>query len=453
MFRRRVFWLVLALLIGASTAAWLSFTGRFEDTRVVAVDPFEGLVPPMRMAPTMLELPELGEQATFQPAERTLRIELSEYAGYAGIIVANGGLRASENSLFFRNYGFKVELSLSEREGWGALNQGRLAAVLTTADVAALHAPQFAGVIPVLVGYSRGANGLLVRRGISRISDLKGRVIATSQFTEAEFMVRYLAQRSGVPVTVLSGIGATPNPATLNLVFAEDGFAACDLLLYELVMSRSRVAGCSAWEPKTSEVVQRSGGAAHILTTNRNLLIVADILAVNAGFAAANPDILDGLVEGILRGNDLVRSGSEGQLLVIADAFGWRREKARQELRNVHLANLPENIDFFAADASEVGSFAHIYETTLDAYGPELIKSRPDRLQMLDLGPLRRLVDADAFPNQVSSIQRLRPLVRESEPFEGMPAPPPVIATHKLPDQYRTKPEPTTKPDPQAVPR
>jgi NitT/TauT family transport system substrate-binding protein len=436
MLRRRGFWLVVALLIGAAAGgyAWLTARDGPQQPAVVAVDPFEGIVPPVRMAPTLLSLPELGDQATFVMAERTVRIEMSEYAGYAGLIAANGGLRPSENSLFFRNYGFKVELTLSEREGWAALNQGRLGAVLTTADVAALHAAQFAGVVPVLVSYSRGANGIVVRRGINSIGDLKGRVVATAQFTEAEFLVRYLAERTDVPVSVMTGIGSTPDPSSLNLVFAEDGFAACDLLLHELVMNRNRVHGCSAWEPRTSETVDRSGGAAHLLTTNRNLLIVADILAVNTGFAAANPDVVDGLVEGILRGNDLVRNGSEAQLLVIADAFGWRREQARHELRDVHLANLPENIDFFAGDAREIGSFAHIYETTLDAYGPTLIPSRPDRRQLLDLRPLKKVVDAGLFRNQLASIEHLRSLSPESEPFEGMPKPQPLNAPHTLPD-------------------
>jgi NitT/TauT family transport system substrate-binding protein len=434
MFRRRVFWIVSALLLATGAAAWFTVSGRLTESSVIAIDPFEGIVPAVRMAPTLDTLPDLGEQATFVPLERTLRIELSEYAGYAGLVVANGGLRASENSLFFRNHGFKVELSLSEREGWAALNQGRLAAVLTTADAAVLQASQLSGVIPVLVAYSRGANALVVRRAISRVSDLKGRVVATAQFSEADFLVRYLARRTGIPVTTMAGIGARPDPAAINLVFAQDGFAACDLLLNELVINKPTVAGCSAWEPKTSEVVQRSGGAAHILTTNRNLLIVADVLMVNAGFAASHPEMVDGLVDTILRGNDLVRSSSESHLLVISDAFGWRREKARAELLKVHLANLPENIDFFAADAAEIGSFAHIHETTLEAYGTELMGRSPDRRQLLELRPLRTLVATDAYRTQVASIQRLRELVPESEPFEGMPVPHAVGEMHRLPD-------------------
>jgi len=433
MFRRPLFWYLTVALVATGVAMWLSVGRLAFEPPMVDSNPFEGIVPVERRAPTLLAVPPLGTPKSFVPNERTLLIDMSEYAGYAGLVVANGGLRASEHSLFFRDYGFKVELSKNEQEGWEALNQGRLAAVLTTADVVALYASTRPAIIPVLVGYSRGADALVVRQGITRFGELKGRIVATAQFSEAEFLVRYIASETGMAVNVLANEKAPPDPNAINFVFAVDGFGACDLLLYDLIMHKDSLAGCSAWEPKTSEVVERSGGAAHILTTNRNLLIVADVLAVNAGFAAEHPETVDGLVEGILRGNDLVRSNSESQLVVIADAFGWRREKARRELRNVHLANLPENIDFFAAGQGETGSFAHIYQAALDAYGPALIKSPPDPHTVLDLRPLGKVVDSGKFRNQVASIEQFRALVRESESFERMPVPRPVTDPHKLP--------------------
>ena len=43
-------------------------------------------------------------------------------------------------------------------------------------------------------------------------------------------------------------------------------------------------------EDLLDEVAEASGGKAHVLVTNKNLLIVADILVVNKGFADANPE-------------------------------------------------------------------------------------------------------------------------------------------------------------------
>ena len=40
---------------------------------------------------TQTEIPALAAPAAYQPKDNTVDVELSEYAGYAGLIAANGG--------------------------------------------------------------------------------------------------------------------------------------------------------------------------------------------------------------------------------------------------------------------------------------------------------------------------------------------------------------------------
>ena len=119
--------------------------------------------------------------------------------------------------------------------------------------------------------------------------------------------MRYLAQEAGLEVNMLGSLDATPSPDRLNLVYTEEGFAAGDLFLDDVKSGRNKLAGCVTWEPKVSEVVRQAGGVAHVLTSNRNLLVIADILVVNKGFAQANPKMVAGLVQGLLEGNKMVR--------------------------------------------------------------------------------------------------------------------------------------------------
>ena len=72
----------------------------------------------------------------------------------------------------------------------------------------AAYGRQFHAVVPVQIGYSRGADGLIVRTDIKKINDLKGKLVATSQFTEADFFLRYLAQEAGLSVNVLNSVDA-----------------------------------------------------------------------------------------------------------------------------------------------------------------------------------------------------------------------------------------------------
>jgi NitT/TauT family transport system substrate-binding protein len=362
--------------------------------------------------------PLLPPAGTYVTRDNIVDLELSEYPGYAGLIAANGGLEPSENSFFFRKHGFKVRVKLSEEESWPALNAGRIAASATTVDVLTAYCRNFQVIAPVQIGYSRGADGIVVRKEIRRINDLKGRTLVTAQFTESDFFIRYLTQEAGLAVNMLANPGQAPAPDKVNLLFAADAFAAGDLFLKELKAGGSRLAGCVTWAPKTTDVVDASNGAAVLLTTNKNLLIVADILVVNKGFAQANPKIVAGLVVGVLEGNRLVRDNAAAHLDVIAKAFKWDRAKAQAELAKVHLSNLPENLAFYSGAIDAAGSFSGIYSSATLAYGA-LIDVPVDADRYMEPVHLKALEAAGAFAGQQIAIAPIRSSVRGA--LEGDP--------------------------------
>jgi NitT/TauT family transport system substrate-binding protein len=361
----------------------------------------------VELATTQTEVPKLVAPGAYTPKDpAVVEIELSEYAGYAGLIVANGGLEPNDNSIFAQKHGFKLKINLSEEESWSALNSGKMAASATTADVLAVYGKQFQVTVPAQIGFSRGADGIVVRSDIKRINDLKGKVLVTAQFTEAEFFIRYLAQEAGLPVNLLDGIDGEVAADKLNLVFAEDAFVAGDIFLKEI--NNGKIAGCVTWAPKTTEVVEQSGGKAHILATNRNLLIVADILIVNKGFAQANPDKVSGLVAGLLEGNRMVRDNQAAHLDLIGRAFKWDRAQTQAELAKVHFSNLPENMAFFSGAIDAAGSFGGIYQSAIYAYGNQLIKDPVDANRFVDLQHLQKLEASGAFADQKVAIAPIK---------------------------------------------
>jgi NitT/TauT family transport system substrate-binding protein len=351
--------------------------------------------------------PLLPPAAAYVPKDNILDLELSEYPGYAGIIVANGGLEPNENSVFFRQHGFKVRIKLSEEESWPALNAGRIAASATTVDVLTAYCRNFQVLAPVQIGYSRGADGIVVRKEIRRINDLKGRTLVASQFTEADFFIRYLAQEAGLAVHMLATPGEAPKPDKVNLLYAPDAFAAGDLFLKELKAGGNRLAGCVTWSPKTTDIVDASGGAAVLLTTNKNLLIIADILVVNKGLAQTQPKLVAGLVNGILEGNRLVRENPTPHLDLIGRTFKWDRAKTQAGLAKVHLSNLPENLAFYSGAIDAAGSFSGIYSSATLAYG-SLIDMPVDADRYMEPTHLKALQAAGAFAGQQMAIAPIR---------------------------------------------
>ena len=355
-----------------------------------------------------VEVPRLSPAAPFNYKDNIVPIEISEYAGYAGLIAANGGMEPTENSVFFKNHGFKVKITVSEDESWSELNEGKIAGSVTTVDVLAAYGRQFHAVVPAQIGYSRGADGLIVRTDIKKINDLKGKLVATSQFTEADFFLRYLAQEAGLSVNVLNSIDATLSNDRINVVYTEEGGQAGELFLHDIKSGTNKLAGAMTWEPTVSEVVEKSGGVAKVLVTNKNLLVVADVMVLHRGFAEANPKIVQGLVQGVLEGNRMVRDNKDAHLDTIAKAFKWTRDDARTELAKVHLSNLPENLAFFSGAIDAAGSFGGIYQSAVLAYGSDLVKDPPDADRFASLAALKAIEASGQFKDQKVAISPIR---------------------------------------------
>ena len=402
--------LVLALV---GLGAWLVLKNRAEQAAPKAGaggPPAGGVTPPQGKVPQPIEPltgpPQLAAPAAYEPKNGVLEIDISEYAGYGGLIVANGGMGPSPDSFFARQYGFQVKLSRSEGESWSPLNNGKFAAVATTTDVLAVLGRPFQAVVPVQIGWSRGADAIVVDAGIPTVNALAGKVLAASQYNEAEFFVRYLAREAGVAVKVLRDLDARPGADELGLVFYEDAFQACDAYHHELA-GRRRLAGCVGWSPRTDEVVAASKGAAKVLASNRNLLVIADVLAVNKAFAEAHPDMVKGIVHGILEGNRRLRDEPAANLPIVQKAFGWSDSDARDQLAKVHLANYPENRAFFEGTIDAAGSFGGIFQSAVLAYG-SLIPNPTDATRFLAPKALEAIGKAGLYAGQKVAIAPIR---------------------------------------------
>lgn len=387
---------------GPATA---SPAGPAAASAAVKKDPVKG------MAATLEEPATIMPAATYVYKDNTVAIELSEYAGYAGIIYANGGLEPTEDSYFFKHFGFKLKITLSEADNWSPLNSGKLAATSTTTDVLAIYANQMQVTVPMQTSYSRGADSIVVRDFVKKINDLKGKTLMSSQFGESEFFLRYLAQEAGLPVYNLKE-GQTPKPDGINLRYADDPFIAGDVFLANL----DDYAGFVGWEPKVGEVVEKSQGKAHILVDNRNLLIIADILLLNKGFAQQHPEVVKGLVDGTLYGNDVVRNDPTQSFASLKKAFKWEPDQCKANLAKVHLSNYPENIAFFNGAADAAGSFSSIYQTSLFAFA-NFVKHNvgPDRF--INTQALESV--KDNYAKQVANIEPIR--TAHSGGIEGDP--------------------------------
>ncbi|MES2709146.1 MAG: phosphate ABC transporter substrate-binding/OmpA family protein [Verrucomicrobiota bacterium] len=360
------------------------------------------------LSATLTAVPPLGPAGTAAFKDNIVELELSEYGGYAGLLLANGGIQPSENSIFFRDHGFKVRITLAEQDDWSGLNSGRFAASATTTDVLAVYGRQLQVTCPLLISYSRGADGIVVRSDIRSLNKLAGRTAIAAQFNESDFFLRCLAQEAGIGVNLLSSLTDAPAADKINLVYAGDAFAAGDLFLHDVKTGAGRLAACVTWAPKTSEVVNASEGKARLLTSNKNLLVVSDILLLNKGFATQNPKIAQGLTAGILEGNRQVRANPQAAFGVLKSAYQWEAAESREELAKIHFANLPENQAYFAGTIDMAGSFGGIYQSAVVAYGKDLLPDPAGYEKFIDPAPLKAAADSGKFAGETIAIAPIK---------------------------------------------
>ena len=378
----------------------------------IAGAPIAQLIEPATTAP------HLDAAAPYTPKNNIIEIDISAYAGYAGLIAANGGLEPNSESIFTKQFGVQVKLSLSEGENWSKLNNGKFAASATTVDVLAVMGRQFQVTVPVQIGFSRGADGVVVAERIKKVNDLAGQIVVATQFNEADFFIRYLAQEAGLEVVVLPDLTIAPPKDRIGLVFCEEADIAGDVFLKELSSPKSRIAGYVGWAPKTFDVIEASKGKARMLVSNKNLLVVADILVVNKGFSDANPKVVQGLVAGLIAGNQALRDDPKPYLAAIAKAFKWTPEKAKEELTRVHLSNLPENLAFFNGTIDAAGSFGGIYQSSVLAYG-KLITNPVDAERFIDAAALKAAEASGVFTGQKIAIAPIK--TGSASAIEGSP--------------------------------
>ena len=363
------------------------------------------------VAEVKVEVPKLSPPAPFQFKDNIVPIEISEYAGYAGLIAANGGLEPTENSRLLQE---------PRLQGQADGQRGR--------ELVGAERGQDRGVgddrrrarrlRPAAARRRAGADRLLARRRRRRRAQRhQAHQPAQGQDDRDGAVHRgrllHPLPRAGSRARRSTRSAASTRrriPIALNLVYTEDGFGAGDLFLRELKSGKNRLAGCVTWEPKVSEVVEGSGGKAHVLTTNRNLLIVADVLIVHRGFAEQQPEDRRGPRAGPARRQPHgARSAGRSTSTSSAARSSGRATTRRPSWRRCTCRTCRRTSRSSPGAIDAAGSFGGIYQSAVLAYGSDLIKDPPDAEPLRRrCGALQALEKGGLFKEQKVAIAPIR---------------------------------------------
>ena len=134
--------------------------------------------------------------------DSVIKIGVVTWGGYAGGQYFNEGFQANSQSRFYKDYGFRVEFKIlddfdASRAAWKSDEVNLLWATIDAFPTESAGLRDFEPQVVFQADWSRGGDAIVVRRGITKVSDLKGLKIAVAEMTPSHSFLLWLLNAGG----------------------------------------------------------------------------------------------------------------------------------------------------------------------------------------------------------------------------------------------------------------
>src|SRR6266852_7085170 len=176
---------------------------------------------------------------TMKDGKLVVEFPINVWPGWAPIIAANGGMAASEASLFYRKYGFYVHLSMvgDPVKARDLFASGHSHVLWGTLDMMSLFAPELAKdsrTVPVVcqqIDWSNGGDGIVARGDIRSINDFhikagKRRKVVLAQNSPSPYLIMSLLLDAGIDPAEVDFKWAADAPAAAKIFVQDKSFDA-----------------------------------------------------------------------------------------------------------------------------------------------------------------------------------------------------------------------------------
>ncbi|MCI0622742.1 MAG: ABC transporter substrate-binding protein [Acidobacteria bacterium] len=266
--------------------------------------------------------------ATAIPGGSPFRIAFNTWVGYSPLVIAR-------EKGFLREAGIDAKISILEGIGEknSALIRGDIDGVGHTADSAVTSvASGVDGQIVFVFDRSLGADGILAKKRIRSIADLKGKKVALEPGFTGHFFFLYLLDEAGL------------KPHDVQVIPMDTGSAGSAFVA-------GTVEAAVTWEPWIGKT--KSLSDAHVLVTSADKPgVIIDVLFMNRSTIDKRRDDVRKLVVAMGRATDWyaqnVKEGDE----IIAKFWKLKLEEEKETVAGMRFMPLTENAVFFGtADA------------------------------------------------------------------------------------------------------
>ncbi len=311
--------------------------------------------------------PNTGPSNTVTPSTKSdfkgddvIRIGVVTWGGYAGGQYFNEGFGATKQSRFYKDYGLKVEFQILDdfEASRAAFKNDEVNLLWSTIDAFPTEAGGLAQYNPVVVfqaDWSRGGDAVVVRRGITKVSDLKGKKIAVAELTPSHSFLIWLLNAGGLST---KDVQIVPQA---NAIDAAQAFKS------------QAVDAAVVWSPDDADCVQSVAGSRILESTKSASHIIADVFVAKKGYVDTHQKELNDLYEGWMRGAAEINSNESNKrkaAKILAEAFdGFDEGMTLDAINNVRLCTDGDNKDFFGLNPNYNGTTGEqLYSNMTNVY-------------------------------------------------------------------------------------
>ncbi len=343
-------------------------------------------------------LPPVRGTSSYKPmVNRTVRVALNVWAGWAPVIYANNGFHAGKVWHTAGGQDFKVDLVLIDdpvamRDAYAA---GNVHIGWATLDMIPLFVEQLrkdSRTMPRVfqqIDYSNGGDGIVVRENIRSIADLRGKTVVLAQNSPSHYFVLNTLIDGGL------------QPADVEFKFTQDAFQAAAAFNAD----RS-IAAAVSWSPDIYNLAKVRGNRLLVTTQTANKLI-ADVWFARADFAKDHADVIEGLVRGIFDAMEALKTQEAKQQVATLMAAGYSipATDALSMLGDAHATNYAENREFFL-NQNNPANFERTWNTAYFLYRRIGMVSEPVRFdQVMDFSVIQALGSEPRYASQKNEYQ------------------------------------------------
>ncbi len=400
-----IFLFVLALLAGAAyyfrdlvapsgAKTGTVDLGKFKDEVEAADTGGVTTVSEYSYVPTE-KLPPVQGVSNYQwnDADPVVEFPINVWIGWLPIVAANHGFAPNEESVFFKEFGFKVNLKLIDDPvvARDAFASGESHVLWGTLDMMVLFAPELmkdsrtAPRIFQQIDWSNGGDGIVVRGNIKTARDLRGKTVVYAQNSPSQYFLNNLLINAGV------------QPGEVNHKYTATAFEAAAAFVAD-----KNIDAMVSWAPDIYNIPDRVKGTKILTTTAEANKLIADVWAARADFAKDHPKVIKGLVSGIFSAmEDLHNDTFKAQAMQwMAEGYGMPVDEVQSMAADAHSTNFAENKAFFL-NKNEPANFERTWKNITFVYRELGLIGTPVRFdEVMDFSALKAIDKAGTFANQ-----------------------------------------------------